>query len=62
MTNIMRDAHKVTTFFPRSGWKWCVINLKINRFPPIKTEKGADVLGGAFGALEWNTTKCPVAR
>jgi hypothetical protein len=59
MANIVRDAHEVSTFFTRSGWKRCIINLKINRFPPIKLEKGADALSGTFGALEPNTTECP---
>jgi hypothetical protein len=62
MADITRDAHEVSTFFPRSGWKGCVINLKINRFSPTKTEKGADILGRAFGALERDTTECQVVR
>jgi hypothetical protein len=45
MPNIVRDAHKVATFFTRSGWKRCVVNLKIDRFPSIKLKKRADVLG-----------------
>jgi hypothetical protein len=60
MTNIVRDAHEVSRFFRRSGWKRCVINLETNKFPPIKLKKGADLLGGTFGASEWNTTECPV--
>jgi hypothetical protein len=51
MTNIGRNAHKMSAFFARSRRKRCVVDLKIDRLPPVKTKKRADVLGGSFREL-----------
>ena len=58
MPNMFGNTNKTTTFFRRVGREGSIINLVVDRFPPMEAEDRTDIRGNAIKGLQGNTIDC----